>query len=213
MSSQTDLIGLGAIAALGYILIKKLEPVGGAVTNTVNTVERYVETTKESVLNTTDSVKTYVLGTSSNSDQEYQNYKNTVNNVSQGVDTVSGQDTSNISRYLYLGGGGYVDQDTGAYIPGAVTNPANNTPIDASKLKNIGFNNTTNGGQGTQKSSSPFTGQTADSGKYAAAFSAMYNPKVSTKSSTSTNAAGPTGSKYSSVVKAKKGGYSVASEM
>lgn len=131
MSDKTDLVGLGAIALVGYLLIKKITDLGTSAANTATTyIEKTTEKVTASVHVATDTVKSYVPGTSTDSDKAYDEYKQTVQDINKGVAAVSGVD-SPTSQYLYNAGGGYTDLKTGAFIPGAVTNPA----LDDSSFK------------------------------------------------------------------------------
>ena len=52
---KTEYVGIAAIAAIGYFLIKKLEPLGQAATTATNTVTSYVERVSEKVEHVTNN--------------------------------------------------------------------------------------------------------------------------------------------------------------
>ena len=202
MSDKTDIIGLAAIGVVGYLLIKKVADLGSsALTGVSNTVTSYTEKVTEKI---TD-VKSYIPGTTTDSDKAYQEYKDTVNSVASGVDAVSGRDTSDVNRYLYNAGGGYTDQETGAFIPGAVTNPALDSDTKYTSSSGSSKSSSVTVDNVVQVNPTKQTTETS-------AFTLEMPDYLAAAGSSKTTRSGSSGSSKTTTVKAGSGGYSVAQD-
>lgn len=198
MSDQTDMLSLGAVAVLGYYLIKKLQPVTDAAAAATNTVTSYVEKVTEKVEHVTDNVSII-------KDTAERYY--TPSGIVEAAGEKAGQNL-NLSDSDKNKTQTVIDNAKKVNDYSLVTTPAVGAGVNL-------FLDYTQGlvkGSGSKSSvpvASPFTGITPDAGKYADAFASMYAPKVSGSPSGSTSSP-VVKQDYSSTVKASKGGYSAA---
>lgn len=203
---KSELIGVAAIAALGYILLKKLEPLTNAATAATNTVSTYVEKVTEKVENVnivTDTAEKYY----------------TAEGIAYGLGEKAGAnvaltDTDKAAANTVLANADKVNNYA------LVTNPAVNYGVDAALAYVQGGVDASKSkytsASGTLKDTSLNTGTTPYAPATAADIKQAvkdYNIITGTARAASSSSSGSGTAKITTLpatVKASKGGYSAA---